>query len=402
MKKQGCCARLSSYLDRFVRTEIYVGRQPHSAFRLCGYVGLITSLSLALALVAYQHLSLWIMFGVITTAAVSTFLALAMLTKIILGEERLIYYHHEIAIMVVTALGLWLLGQPVLTYLDITILGIGAFLACGRIGCLMVGCCHGRPHRFGVCYREEHAQAGFTHYYVGIPLFPIQLLESLWVTGIVVIGVDIILHHYPPGTALAWYIISYDLGRFFFEFLRGDPLRSYLLGFSEAQWTSVLLLVAVVAGEFYDLIPFSSWHVWATAGIILVMVVTSVMQGVSRTSKYRLLNPRHVREIAQAVQTVAKPAGALPASNNGGSPSSDINVRITSQGLCISAGRFAEGSSNLQHYSLSCQRSALTAATAEIISGVILTTSRHSFDSKELIKGKDGVYHLLLHDSMTE
>ena len=49
-------------------------------------------------------------------------------TKIIIGEERLIYYHHEIAIVLAVTMVLWLLDQPILPYLDITILRIGTFL----------------------------------------------------------------------------------------------------------------------------------------------------------------------------------------------------------------------------------------------------------------------------------
>lgn len=108
------------------------------------------------------------------TVAVIIFLGMVMATKIITGEERLSYCDHEIVIMVVAALFLWLTHQPILFYLDITILGIGTFLFCGRIGCLMVGCCHGRPYHWGVCYRPEHAAVGFPPYYVGVRLFPIQ------------------------------------------------------------------------------------------------------------------------------------------------------------------------------------------------------------------------------------
>src|SRR5439155_22019386 len=97
-------------------------------------------------------------------------------------------YHHEIDVMINAALLLWLLGQPLLPYLDLTILGIGMFLACGRVGCLMVGCCHGRPHSWGVRYKQEHADAGFAPYYVGVRLFPIQAVESLWVLSIVIVG----------------------------------------------------------------------------------------------------------------------------------------------------------------------------------------------------------------------
>src|SRR5262249_61119424 len=110
-------------------------------------------------------------------AAAPTFLGIIMTTKPITGQERIIYYPHEIAVSLAAAGLLWLTSEPLLPYLDITILGIGAFLACGRIGCLMVGCCHGRPSGWGIRYTPDHAAAGFTDYYVGVVLFPIQLVE---------------------------------------------------------------------------------------------------------------------------------------------------------------------------------------------------------------------------------
>ena len=72
-------------------------------------------------------------------AAVITFTGLVIATKMITGEEKLIYYHHEIAVLLNISLFLWLIHQPLLPYLDISILGIGTFLFCGRLGCLMVG-----------------------------------------------------------------------------------------------------------------------------------------------------------------------------------------------------------------------------------------------------------------------
>lgn len=92
-------------------------------------------------------------------AASFTFLALAMAAKIVPGKETLVYYQHEIAVMI-TATFLWrMLRQPVLCYLDVTILGVGLFLAFGRVGCLMVGCCHGRPSPWGVCYARFSSMA---------------------------------------------------------------------------------------------------------------------------------------------------------------------------------------------------------------------------------------------------
>jgi prolipoprotein diacylglyceryltransferase len=199
-----------------------------------------------------------------------------MSTKIITGEERLIYYHQEIAVMVMAAIFLKITNQPLLPYLDITILGIGTFLFCGRVGCLMVGCCHGRPHQWGVCYRKEHADVGFTHYYVGIRLFPIQAVESLWVFGIVVVGVILIVSGRPHGEALAWYVINYDIGRFIMEFFRGDPERPYYLGYSQGQWISIILMGIVVWGELAGILAFHAWHAIATFMIITMMIIITL------------------------------------------------------------------------------------------------------------------------------
>jgi Prolipoprotein diacylglyceryl transferase len=385
--------RFNSYLDRVANPEINVCQQRHPAFQVCGYAGLVLAVLLAIMLIIYQQLSLWVIMGIIATA-VANFLSLAMITKIVLGEERLIYYHHEIAIVVVVTLVLWLLHQPILPYLDVTIIGIGTFLAFGRIGCLMVGCCHGRPHRFGVCYREEHAHAGFTSYYVGVRLFPIQVVESLWVAGIVMAGVAIILQHYPAGTALAWYIISYDIGRFFFEFMRGDPSRLYWRGFSEGQWTSVMLMLVVVWLELFGALPYEPWHVVATGSLVIIMVAIGVMRVFQKSAKYRLLNPRHVREIAQAVQ-LAPLWDARPVPNRENPVPEDILIQKTSLGIQISETQLTEGPARTQHYALSCQNGGMTDEIAKTVAGVIFTIKRN-FSSRELLKGRNGVYHLLL------
>src|SRR5262249_39131819 len=159
-------------LNRLARPEIRALGRPWPAFQICGYTGLGLAILLAMSLARYPGLSPLIM-ALIVATAVPTFLGLVMATKIITGEERIIYYHHEIAVMLAAAALLWVASQPMLPYLDITILGIGAFLACGRIGCLMVGCCHGRPSRWGIRYTPDHAAAGFTDYYVGVVLSPI-------------------------------------------------------------------------------------------------------------------------------------------------------------------------------------------------------------------------------------
>src|SRR5215471_17085213 len=173
-----------SNLNRLARTETRVLTRSLPAFQVCGYTGLGLAVLLAIVLTRYLGLSPITMI-LIVAASVPTFLGLVMATKIITGEERIIYYHHEIAVVLAAALLLLLLRRPILPYLDLTILGVGTFLAFGRVGCFMVGCCHGRPNRWGVSYSAGHAAAGFTHFYVGVRLFPIQLVESLWVAAVV-------------------------------------------------------------------------------------------------------------------------------------------------------------------------------------------------------------------------
>jgi hypothetical protein len=380
----------NSYLDRLIRTEIQMFHRFWPAFQVCGLTGLMLAILLTMTLVTYRGLSPWIMAG-ITLAAVGASLALAMATKIVTGEEKLIYYHHEIAVMVAVALLLWLVQQPLLPYLDITILGVGTFLVCGRLGCLMVGCCHGRPHRWGVCYRNEHAAAGFTPYFVGVRLFPIQAVESVWVLGTVLVGSVFVLNNYPPGEALAWYVIAYDIGRFGFEFLRGDPARPYHWGFSEAQWTSLFLIWLVVGAELMGGLTFHPWHAGAAAGMILIMITVVFNRRLRRTATHRLLHPRHVREVAEAIELVSDLASERTMLNW-----AMIDIGRTSLGIQISAGRISGAAGAIDHYALSAQNGSLTEEAAKSLANLIIQL-KHPANTTELLTGSRGVFHLLIH-----
>src|SRR5882672_9437642 len=389
---------LNCYLDKLVRPEVRLLRTSRPAFQVCGYTGLAPAVLVALTLATRLGLSL-VVIAALILAAVLTFFGLVMATKIITGEERIIYYHHEIAVMVVAAFLLWLLRQPILPYLDVMILGVGAFLVCGRVGCLMVGCCHGRPHRLGVCYREEHADAGFTPYFVGVRLFPVQAVESLWVFCIVTTGVTFVLNGRPQGAALAWYVVTYDLGRFCFEFLRGDPGRSYLWGFSQPQWISLLLMCGVVWAEMAGVLPLHLWHVAATACLALAMVAVGLARRYSRTDRHRLLHPSHVREVAEAMSLVPIPATetkaagqwtVLPRKN-----SIPVHIGCTSLGVQISGGKVGGAGGDTYHYTLSCRDGGMTEEAARILAGLILQLRRVT-GASELVKGNRDVFHLLI------
>jgi hypothetical protein len=335
-------------------------------------------------------------------SATLTFFGLIMTTKIITGKERITYYHHEIAVMVVTALVLWLSRQPILPYLDITILGVGLFVAVGRVGCLLVGCCHGRPHRWGVCYRKEHADAGFTPYFVGVRLSPIQAVESLWVFCIVLVGSLFVLSGYPPGTALTWYFVAYSVGRFYFEFMRGDPERPYYWGFSQAQWISLILMFAIVWIELAGALSFQLWHAGATAGIVLPMIAATLKRRFQGKAKHRLLHPHHVKEVAEAIEVVSKlsadrtpPDGWTVFPRRDSIPAA-IHVGCTSLGVQISASKIRRTAGCIDHYALSCRDGGMTEETARVLARLILQL-RQATGSNEFLKGNGAVFHLLIH-----
>ncbi len=384
----------NSYLDKLVRPEVPILRKPWSAFQACGFAGLALAILLSMTLVAYLNLSPWVMTAIMVVSVLALF-AMAMATKILTGEERLIYFHHQIAVMAIIAVLLWFLHQPILSYLDVTILGIGLFLACGRIGCLMVGCCHGRPHRWGVCYREGHAAAGFTSYFVGVRLFPIQAIESLWVFCIVVVGSGFVLSGRPQGDGLAWYVITYGVGRFCFEFMRGDPERPYLWGFSQSQWVALFLMGAVVWAELYGVIAFSLWHAGATLCLVFAMVTVALRRLFRRTPKHQLLHPRHIKEVAEAVKLVPNVTTQMAAILRCNSVPAGIPIVRTSLGIQISASRIQSAIGYIYHYALSHQHETMNEETAKIVWRLILQL-KHPSSLNEVIKGNRGVFHLLV------
>jgi hypothetical protein len=385
---------LNRALDELAYPKIRVFHRDRPAFRVFGYIGLALAILLAMGLVSYRGLSPWVAAGIVL-AAVLTFFGLVMITKIITGEERIINYQHQITVMVVAAVLLWLLGQPILPYLDVTILGVGIFLVCGRIGCFMVGCCHGRPSSFGVCYRQEHADAGFTPYFVGVRLFPIQVVESLWLFCIVLAGATFVLRGHQPGEALAWYVVTYDLGRFGFEFLRGDPDRPYYRGFSQPQWISLVLMLAVVWAEMAGMLPFRAWHFGGTVFVALAMIAVSLKRRRQKNAKYQLFHPRHVKEVAEAVEQVSNLASERTSITERDSVPTDICLGATSLGVQISGSRIRSVAGDIRHYALSCRNGSLTAEAAGDLAALILKLTRLS-GSSELVEGSRGVFHLLI------
>lgn len=381
---------VNTLLDNLARPRLPILKRSCSSYKVCGYTGLSLAVLIDIGLITHLSLSYRVLAALILTS-ILTFFGLAMLTKIITGEEKLIYYHHEIAILTTSSLVLYLLNQPILPYLDITILGIGIFLTCGRIGCLMVGCCHGRPHAWGIRYHKGHADEGFAKCFVGVRLFPIQAVEVIWVFFVVLAGCYLILQRHPPGETLALYTMVYGTGRFCFEFVRGDSARPYFFGFSEAQWTTLFLMVLTILGEATGVLTFHPLHAGLTTAIVVIMITVAMRRRLRDQGKLILLHPRHVKELAETIDLISNETGIK---KHKGSP--PVPVECTSMGIQISTGRIHGTNEHICHYAVSQRNGLITEKTAQLL-GSLIHRLRHPLDSLEIMKGNQGIFHLLFH-----
>ncbi|MCP4599009.1 MAG: prolipoprotein diacylglyceryl transferase [Proteobacteria bacterium] len=316
-----------------------------------------------------------------SAVAVVAFVILAFGTKLLTGNETHVYYRFQNVILVLCAIFLWLSGEPVLCYLDIAILGLGAFLACGRIGCLALGCCHGRPCRFGLHYRKEHADESFSRCLVGVKLFPIQAVEALFVTAIVFVGF-ISLVGGAPGEVLSLFIITYGAGRFFIELARGDAARAFFYGFSEAQWTSLLLMAFVVLGEFIGLLIFNCLHIVLASVILISTALIALSRKLDPSKCFELLRPRHVEELAEIIFQNKK------------EPQQKIRPRQTSMGIRISFSEIDNLPERFHLYSISHKDGILSDRALKTIAKLVSRISNRRCKAR-IVSGCKRVHHLL-------
>ncbi len=360
------------------------------SFYFFGAVGYTLGLLLGLLITYRSGLELWpTLFCGITGAGV--LIGLTLLYKKITGREDLVYYQHELAILACCLILLLLLNQPVLQYLDITLIGIGVFLVFGRIGCFSVGCCHGRPHKKGVLYSKAHVAEGFPNYYQGIRVFPIQLIESVSALIIVIVGVYLILSGSAPGTTLLVYSIIYGLIRFVLEFFRGDAERPYWLDFSEAQWTTLGIFLLSIILSFYSVLPYYTWHLLIVGGLVIFLMGTAAFRNWKKTPTHRILRPVHVSEVARGIEALDT---HIP-------PSGELLIAHTSLGLKISKGKLKIEHKIATHYSistviLSTKKSIfkLNLESAEVI-GNLIRTLKHAQDDMEIVKGNSDIFHII-------
>lgn len=143
--------------------------------------------------------------------------------------------------------------QPLAKLLDFVVPSVPLGHAFGRLGCFFNGCCHGAPHAGAAAvtfpayspawWRQVDSgllRDGALH---SLPVHPVQLYETALNLVLYVVLVSFYRRRRRDGSVVALYFLTYPVGRFLLEFLRGDE-RSTAFGLSRAQCGSLVLFAA--------------------------------------------------------------------------------------------------------------------------------------------------------------
>jgi len=142
--------------------------------------------------------------------------------------------------------GVWLVRRyqlPMWKTADLIAPGIALGHIIGRFGCLLAGCCFGRPTDvpWAITFTDPvaYANAGTD---LNTPLHPTQLYDAGAEFLILILLLATERRGKPfPGRTFWLYILLYAISRYIIEFYRGDP-RGVVFGMSTSQFVSLLVV----------------------------------------------------------------------------------------------------------------------------------------------------------------
>jgi len=155
-----------------------------------------------------------------------------------------VFYGGLIAAVVVCILQLRRHRLPLWQSGDLFAPGIALGYMVGRLGCLMAGCCYGRPTNvaWAITFTDPAANINVGTP-LNVPLHPTQLYESA--AGLVILVALLALEKRPnsyPGRTFWSFVSLYSVLRFGIEFFRGDDRGFVGTMLSTSQAISVVLL----------------------------------------------------------------------------------------------------------------------------------------------------------------
>jgi phosphatidylglycerol:prolipoprotein diacylglycerol transferase len=155
-----------------------------------------------------------------------------------------VFYGGLIAAVIVALIYLRRHRMPLWTTTDVFAPGIALGHIVGRLGCLLAGCCFGKPASlpWAITFTDPVARANVGTP-LGIPLHPTQLYEAGAETLILVFLLAFERRGRPfPGRTFWTYMLLYGVSRFAVELFRGDRRGMVFDVLSTSQFVSVLLV----------------------------------------------------------------------------------------------------------------------------------------------------------------
>ena len=155
-----------------------------------------------------------------------------------------VFYGGLIAAVTVALAYIWRHRMPMWTTTDVFAPGIALGHVVGRLGCLLAGCCFGRPTSvpWAISFHDPNAFAT-SGTPLGVSLHPTQLYEAGAEALILAFLLAFERRGRPfPGRTFWSYMLLYGVSRFIIEFYRGDPRGTVFDALSTSQFVSVILV----------------------------------------------------------------------------------------------------------------------------------------------------------------
>ena len=128
--------------------------------------------------------------------------------------------------------------------MDAGLVGAALGMGIGRLGCLVAGCCYGKPTglAWGITFSHPLAER-LQGTPLGVPLHPTQIVQSL--IGFLLFAFLYWVHRRKvfDGQVAIPFLLLAGVSRFLMEYLRGDP-RGQALGLATSQWIGLTMILA--------------------------------------------------------------------------------------------------------------------------------------------------------------
>lgn len=111
---------------------------------------------------------------------------------------------------------------------------IPLFHCFGRVGCFLSGCCH------GVILKRPVTIGGVTFI-----TFPLQLIGAVLELALFFVLLHVDKKEKTKHPLLFYYLLLYSIGRFVYEFFRGDTVRGIWFFLSTSQWICVFTWIGL-------------------------------------------------------------------------------------------------------------------------------------------------------------